>query len=192
MKRDFLQNFKVGDTALPKEIIDAIMAENGRDIEAAKKPFADYETIKTQLEEAKKTITSLKEQDIEGVKKAAQDWEEKYKQAVKDHETQLANLAFDSTLKDAITAAKGRSAKAISAMLDIDALKKSKDQTKDISDALNKLKQESGYLFEDGEAPPPYAGGTGSGAAKTSDDDLVAAMRAAAGLKNNDERKTNT
>ena len=27
---------------LPDEIVDAIMAENGRDIEAAKKPFADY------------------------------------------------------------------------------------------------------------------------------------------------------
>ena len=42
MKREFLQNFKVGDQALPKEIIDAIMDENGRDIEAAKKRFADY------------------------------------------------------------------------------------------------------------------------------------------------------
>ena len=30
MKREFLQNFKVGDQALPKEIIDAIMDENGR------------------------------------------------------------------------------------------------------------------------------------------------------------------
>lgn len=27
-------NFKVGDQALPKEVVDAIMAENGRDIEA--------------------------------------------------------------------------------------------------------------------------------------------------------------
>lgn len=52
MKREFLQNLKVGDQALPKEVIDAIMAENGRDIEDAKKPFADYETIKTQLGEA--------------------------------------------------------------------------------------------------------------------------------------------
>lgn len=43
MKREFLQNFKVGDQALPKEIIDAIMDENGRDIEAAKKPFADMD-----------------------------------------------------------------------------------------------------------------------------------------------------
>lgn len=36
MKREFLQNFKIGDQQLPKEVIDAILDENGRDIEAAK------------------------------------------------------------------------------------------------------------------------------------------------------------
>ena len=36
MKREFLQNLKVGDQSLPKEVIDAIMEENGRDVEAAK------------------------------------------------------------------------------------------------------------------------------------------------------------
>lgn len=36
MKREFLQNFKVGDQSLPKEIIDAILDENGKDIESVK------------------------------------------------------------------------------------------------------------------------------------------------------------
>lgn len=36
MKREFLQNLKVGDCALTKEVIDAIMAENGKDIETAR------------------------------------------------------------------------------------------------------------------------------------------------------------
>ena len=35
MKREFLLNFKVNEQPLPKEIIDAIMAENGRDIQQA-------------------------------------------------------------------------------------------------------------------------------------------------------------
>lgn len=47
MTREFLQNFRLEGTPLPKEIIDAIMEENGRDIESAKKPFADYESIKS-------------------------------------------------------------------------------------------------------------------------------------------------
>ena len=45
MKREFLQNLKVGEEALPKEIIDAIMAENGRDIEAAKTAAAQASSI---------------------------------------------------------------------------------------------------------------------------------------------------
>ena len=52
MKREFLQNFKVGDQALPKEVIHAILNENSRDIGEAKKQFADYDTIKNQLAEA--------------------------------------------------------------------------------------------------------------------------------------------
>ena len=36
MKREFLQNLKVGEMTLTKEVVDAIMAENGRDIEAAR------------------------------------------------------------------------------------------------------------------------------------------------------------
>ena len=43
MKREFLQNLKVGDLALTKEVIDAIMAENGRDIEAAKQAGSTWE-----------------------------------------------------------------------------------------------------------------------------------------------------
>ena len=85
MKREFLQNFKVGDQPLPKEVIDAIMAENGRDIEAAKRPFADYDTLKSQLEEAQKTIKGFESQDIEGVLWSAREWEDKYNRAIKDY-----------------------------------------------------------------------------------------------------------
>ena len=85
MKREFLQNFKVGDQPLPKEVIDAIMAENGRDIEAAKRPFADYDTLKTQLDEARETIKGFESQDIEGVRRSAREWEDKYNQAIKDY-----------------------------------------------------------------------------------------------------------
>ena len=56
MKREFLQNIKVGDQALPKEVIDSIMEEYGRGINAEKAKYADYDTVKSQLDEAQKTI----------------------------------------------------------------------------------------------------------------------------------------
>ena len=154
MKTEFLQNFKVGDQALPKEIIDEILAENGRDIEAAKKPFVDYQSIKEQLEEAKK---ALKEK--------------------------LDGMAFEGKLKDAITAAKGRSAKAISALLDMDALRKSSNQDTDIQAALEPLKKDSRYLFDEGDPTPPYAPGTGKSNISGKYSKEEAAIRAAAGLK---------
>ena len=165
MKREFLQNFKVGDQAMAKEIVDEIMAENGRDIEAAKKPFADYDTIKSQLDEAQKTIKGFQDQgtDIDAVRKSAKDWEDKYNQAIADHNKKMADMAFDHALESAITSAKGKNVKAIRALLDVDALKGSKNQEADIKAALEGLKKDSGYLFDDGKNPPPYSGGTGTG-----------------------------
>ena len=43
MKREFLQNLKIGEQELPKEIVDAIMAENGKDIQQAKAAAQDWE-----------------------------------------------------------------------------------------------------------------------------------------------------
>jgi len=118
MKREFLQNLQ-----LSKEVIDAIMEENGRDIQAGKL------------------------------------WKEKYEQAVADHEKQVKQMEFAGTLNAAIANAKGRNAKAITALLDVAALQ---EDPAGIEKALDALKAENGYLFEDGAVPPVYARGTGA------------------------------
>ena len=45
------------------------MAENGRDIEAAKKPFPDYESIKEQLQTAKDGLKAFGGVDVARGKK---------------------------------------------------------------------------------------------------------------------------
>ena len=55
MKRDFLKELGIAE-----EAIDKIMAENGRDIEAAKAKYADYDDVKGQLETAKATGVIMK------------------------------------------------------------------------------------------------------------------------------------
>ena len=183
MKTEFLKNLKVGDQELPKEVIDAILAENGRDVEAAKKPFADYDAIKQQLSDANEAINGFKALDIDGVKKAADDWKAKYEQAEKDHAAKLADMEFDGVLSNAITTAKGRNAKAIRALLDVDALKASKNQADDLKTALEVLKKDNDYLFESDQTPPPYAGGTGRNPITNKYTPEENAIRAAAGLK---------
>ena len=184
MKREFLQNFKIGDQPLTKEIIDQIMAENGRDIEAAKKPYADYDDIKSQLQTARDGLKAFEGVDVKDLQGQITKLQGDLATKDKEMQAKLADLSFEGELKDAITGAKGRNAKAIMALLDMETLKKSKDRSKDITAALEALKKDSGYLFEDDQGtPPPYAAGTGTNGAGGKDD-LTAVFRAAAGLKN--------
>ena len=188
MKREFLQNLKVGDQPLPKEVIDAIMAENGRDIEAAKKPYEDYDTVKQQLADAQKTLEGFKDQgtDLETMRKKAEEWERKFNKAVEDHKQQMADRDFQQKLEAAITGKKGKNAKAIKALLDVDALKGSKNQDADIKAAMDALQKDSGYLFGDVGNPPTYSPGAGTGAYQGGSGS-DATLRAAMGLpaKNN-------
>lgn len=156
MKREFLQNLKVQGQVLPKEIVDAIMAENGRDIERVKSGYTDYEGLKQKLTELEN-----REHDWENLQKDLTDWQEKYQAAETAHGQQLDQVKFDNCLHNAISAAKGRNVKAISALLDLDALRECEDRNAAIEDALSALKAENGYLFMEETLPPFYAEGTG-------------------------------
>ena len=108
---------------LSKEVIDASMEENGRDIQAGRA------------------------------------WKEKYERAVAEHEKQVKAMEFTTALHAAIAQAKGRNAKAITALLDVEALQ---EDPAGIGAALEEVKAENGYLFEDVQVPPLYARGTGT------------------------------
>ena len=186
MDTKFLQSLRVGDAPLPGEVVDAILAEHQREMEAAKKPFADYEALKSQLTAAKEGLKAFEGVDVQNLRGQVEKLTRELADQETQHKARLAELEFDSALKEAVTAAGGRSAKAIRALLDVDALRQSKNQEADIRTALEGLKKESGYLFEEEKtAPPPYAAGTGSapvGGGKYSPQ--MAAIRSAAGLKN--------
>lgn len=164
MKREFLQSLKVGDLALTKDVIDAIMEENGRDIQSAKAAFADHEAIKTELEQARNKLKALEDQDVEGLRQQAALWQQRWEEARLDHEKKIRELGFQHQLEKAISAAGGRNAKAISALLDLDALRESQDPMGAAEAALEALKTDSGYLFHSAQTPPPYARGTGAAA----------------------------
>ena len=154
MKREFLLGLQT-EQPLSKEVIDAIMAENGRDIQKVRTAFADYDELKQSCQALQQQLLTVQTQQAD-----AAAWEEKYNQAVADHESALAQLRFDHCLDRAIEKAGGRSGIAIRALLDMDALRESEDQPHAIEAALETLKGSSAYLFET-ETPPPYAWGTG-------------------------------
>ena len=76
---------------------------------------------------------------------------DKLNQQLKDKDAEYAakeaDRIFSDTIKEAIKTAGGRNEKAVMAMLDMDALKESKNQSEDIKKALETVKESDAYLF---------------------------------------------
>lgn len=181
MKREFLANLKIGDTALTKEIIDAIMEENGKDIENAK---ADFANVQAQLNTAQAALKKFEGISVDELKGEITKLQSELKSKDDEYKKQIADRDFEDILKSQIAEMKGRNAKAVRALLDIDALKASHNQAQDIKTALETVKKEADYLFASDEQAPPFS--TGAGTHSTSGNghaDDIAKFRAAMGLK---------
>jgi len=155
MKREMLKELGLTD-----DQIDKIMAENGKDIEkhkaAVETAKAEADGLRTQLTDAGKRIEAFKGMDIEGIKKAADEWKTKSEQAEKNATAQVVQLRFDHALDGVLTGVKARNPKAVKALLDMENLKLNEaDGTiVGLEDQLKKIKEANDYLFEN-ETPTP-------------------------------------
>lgn len=70
--------------------------------------------------------------------------------AAKDVEIQqkLSDRDFNDTLKEAITAAGAKNAKAVMVLMDHESLKSSKNQKEDVQKALETVKKDNDYLLQ--------------------------------------------
>ncbi len=149
MTRDFLKSLGIED----KAVIDQIMGENGKDIEAEKAKFGDYDSLK----------------------KSADDYKAKFEQAQADSKKQLDEIRFNHALEDALKGAKARNVKAVRALLETEKLKPDKDGClTGLSEQLEALKKDSPYLFEEEKKEAPaFLGGAGAGGVCISDYNAV-------------------
>ena len=133
MKREDVKNHIPGIT---DEALKWLMDENGADINREK---AKAEAIQKQLDTATGQLATVQEKlkafdgiDVDKLKGES----DKLRQEIADLKD---GWAFDSLLDGAIRDAKGRNLKAIRGMLDLDALKTSKDRSADIKAAIEGL-----------------------------------------------------
>lgn len=117
---------------------------------------AAEDTIKvndTALEDLKKQLEGFKDVDVSALNKRISELEEEKKNLETDYQTKLADRDFNAILKDSIAVAHGKNAKAIAALLDIEALKASKNQKEDIAAAIKTLTEaeDSKMLFGEPE-----------------------------------------
>lgn len=109
----------------------------------------------------------------------------------KEYDDKIADRDFNDILKDSIATAKGKNAKAITALLDTDALKASKNQKEDIAAALKALTEaeDSKMLFGEPEPDNVGSGNPIGTVTKGGDQSSDAAMRAVMGLPPISEKK---
>ena len=159
MKREDVSKIFEGAT---DEQISSILNLNSADIGKAKeKAEAERDGLKGQLDTVNAALKKFDGVDVDSLKGQVQQLQTDLGKKESEYQQRIADMQFDSLLSGAVSAAKGKNAKAIRALLDVDALKASKNQSEDIQKALETLKGESGYLFENGETMPSYSGRTG-------------------------------
>ena len=133
MKREDVKNKIPGIT---EEQLNWLMQENGADINREKSAATALQTqltaAQTQLKTAQDGLAAF-----DG-KKKPEEYEAELAKLQADLKAQADGFAFDSALNTAILGKKGRSVKAVRALLDLDALKGSKDRSADI-DKLTRL-----------------------------------------------------
>ena len=148
MKREDVKNKIPGIT---EEQLNWIMAENGNDVNREKTAAEQY---KTQLENTQAQLKTAQDglAAFDG-KKKPEEYEADIAKLKGDMQAQADGFAFDNALNTAILGAKGRSVKAVRALLDLDALKGSKDRSADIDKALDDAAKANPWAFgEDGAA----------------------------------------
>lgn len=171
MKTEFLKSLN-----LSQEVIDKIMAENGKDIAVEQKKAEKViqerdsyklkaESLETQVNDANTEIQKFKDMDIDGIKKAADDWKETAEKAKADADKQISQMKFDYALSAALTGAKAKNAKAVKALLDMDGLKFNDNDGKivGLDEQLAQIKTDNDYLFESDEPAPEFVKGTNGG-----------------------------
>ena len=181
MKRE---DIKTKIPGITEEQLNWLMQENGADINREKTAAEQYKTqltsVQAQLKTAQDGLAAF-----EG-KKKPEEYEAELAKLRGDMQAQAANFAFDNALDTAILGAKGRSVKAVRALLDLDALKGSKDRTTDINKALEDAAKANPWAFGEAMAagyPAVRDGGTPDHLPSQSDGVLTAFTKLNPNLK---------
>ena len=172
MKREFLEGLK-----LEADVIDKIMAENGKDVNREKAKFADYDELKAQLEAANKTLDGFK--DYEAVKADVEKYTAESERIKKEADDKIAALERSSKVKDFLSGKKfvnDLTREALSAELSKQ-LESDDAKGKSLDELFEALTKDKENIFADDKKPTPpvTTSMTGTGAKETG---VVAAFKA--------------
>ena len=120
------------ELGLTEEQIQGVFKLNGQDINSIK---SERDNLKSELEVANNKISELG--DYENVKSEV----EKYKNEISD-------LKLNHSIENSLMKSKVKNPKAAKALLDMEALKNSKNFDSDLENQIKSMKESDSYLFE--------------------------------------------
>ena len=126
----------------------------------------DLNAATKRADTAEETLKGFEGKDFDAITKDRDEWQRKHNELDASHKKETEEREFNEGLSAAITEAKGKNAKAIMALLDLDKLRGSKNQEKDIKAALASLRTDNGYLFDDNGGSPTFTDPKGNGGNK--------------------------
>lgn len=156
--------------------LNKAVAENYKTVAEYDKLNGKLTAMTERATAAEDTLKGFEGKDFDAITRERDEWKRKHEEQEAAHKKEKEDREFNEVLSAAISEAKGKNAKAISALLDMEALRGSKNQEKDIKAALDSLRSESGYLFEDngGKAAFTKPNGGNSGGGKLTKADIMA------------------
>lgn len=148
-----LANAGVELTDDQKTNIEKDVKENYKPVEDWQKQHDKVTNLEEQLRSTKEALAKFDDVDADALNKQIEDLKADLDKKDAEYQAQIADRDFNDMLKESISAVNGKNAKAITALLDIEALKTSKNQKEDISSALKALTEaeDSKMLFGESE-----------------------------------------
>lgn len=135
------------------------VADYNKQVESLNKVNDIIKSNDTAMKELQDKLDAFKDVDVTELKNTIAGLEKDKTRIEDEYKDKMAKRDFDDLIKDAITSAHGKNAKAITALLDVDTLMQSKNQKEDVAAAIKKLTEaeDSKMLF--GEPEPQARGG---------------------------------
>ena len=163
MKTETLRTLGITD----QTVIDAIMAENGKDVNAAK---ANTEALTTQVAELQKQLGERDEQ-LKGLKESVKDnekltekitsLEEANKTATTEYQNKIYEIQKTHAIENGIRDAKAKNVKAVMALLDKSKINFADDKLTGFTEQIDALVkgEDTAFLFTvENNNPTPPAG----------------------------------
>lgn len=162
-----------------KTSLDEAMRTNYKTITEVQKIVSARDNYKGQLTTAQNALKEFENVNVDELQGKIKTLTADLAKRDSDYQAKIADMEFDSTLNKALSDNGAKNVKAVKALLDVKALRESKNQAEDINKAIEGIKTDNDYMFTSSEPIKNPVRPTGTPPTGNSQTDV---MRKAMGL----------